>query len=83
LPTCPAHHSDQRYAPALCLAVAQSLDLGAVLHGVEGMDAEAVVSRWRELSSIASAEVPEVWLQAGVAPGGVEWDIEQGGVARL
>ena len=82
LPTCPAHHSDQRYAPALCLAVAQSLDLGAVLHGgVEGMDVGAVVSRWRELSSIASAEVPEVWLQAGVAPGGVEWDIER--VARL
>ena len=83
LPTCPAHHSDQRYAPALCLAVTQSLDLEAVLWGASGMDVETVVGRWRELSSIASAEVPEAWLQAGIAPGGVEWGAAQKCAARL
>ena len=83
LPTCPAHHSDQRYAPALCLAVAPSL-FGGVLPGVGGMDAETVLGRWRELSLIASTEVPEAWLQEEGAPGGgVEWGSGQMGSGRL
>ena len=81
--TCPMHHSDQRYAPALCLAVAQSLQL----HGFFSPQAEVletntattstVLKKWQTLLEIASSEVPESWLQAGqeaaAALGGVEW----------
>lgn len=74
--TCPAHHSDQRYAPALCL--------GALRRLTEEGDAqqapyerllmerlERVREGWEAMAVEAASENPEPWLPAGVS--GVEW----------
>ena len=74
--TCPAHHSDQRYAPALCL--------GALRRLTEEGDAQQapyvrlvterlarVREGWEAMAVEAASENPEPWLPAGVS--GVEW----------
>jgi hypothetical protein len=76
-PTCPAHHSDQRYAPALCIAA-----LGRLRHAVAAgaapipqllcwlEDAQAEVG-WKRMAAEASTDNPEPWLPSGVS--GVAW----------
>lgn len=75
--TCPAHHSDQRYAPALCLgAVGRLRELMSISDNVPApvMDLlprlEEAERGWASMAADASVDNPEPWL-----PGmhGVEW----------
>lgn len=77
-PTCPAHHSDQRYGPALCLAAVGRLrELISTTDTVPiaVMDLLPRLARaekgWISLAGIASADNPEPWLPGGIH--GVEW----------
>jgi hypothetical protein len=75
--TCPAHHSDQRYAPSLCLgglrrlrAVAKTGRSTVTVRGLlQRLDKVEV--GWEEMAAAASSANPEPWLPAGVS--GVAW----------
>jgi len=75
--TCPAHHSDQRYAPSLCLgglrrlrAVAKTGRSTVTVRGLlQRLDTAEV--GWEEMAAAASSANPEPWLPAGVS--GVAW----------
>ena len=75
--TCPAHHSDQRYAPALCLGAldrlrqavsANTAPIPRLLTWLEEAEAQR---GWERMAAEASADNPEPWLAAGVS--GVAW----------
>ena len=76
--TCPAHHSDQRYAPALCLAAVDRLR--QLLGGPNVVPIvvaellprlEEAEEGWAAMAVEASVDNPEPWLVAGEH--GVEW----------
>lgn len=76
--TCPAHHSDQRYAPALCLAAVSRLrellgDSNAVPIAVAELlpRLEKAQEGWAAMAAEASVDNPEPWLARGEH--GVEW----------
>ena len=74
--TCPAHHSDQRYAPALCLGALRRLteegDTQQAPYERLLMERlERVREGWEAMAVEAASENPEPWLPAGVS--GVEW----------
>ena len=77
-PGCPAHHSDQRYAPALCLAAIGRLrQLISIPNAVPTAVAELLPrleeaeKGWEAMAADASVDNPEPWLSKGVH--GVEW----------
>ena len=76
--TCPAHHSDQRYAPALCLAAVDRLRELLGGPNVVPIVVEELLPRlekaekgWAAMAVEASVDNPEPWLVAGEH--GVEW----------
>ena len=76
--SCPAHHSDQRYAPALCLAAVSRLrELISIGENVPAAVAqllprlEEAEKCWASMAASASVDNPEPWLPWGVH--GVEW----------